>query len=293
MLDTHFVRAPDPGDAFSMYSNQIKSWDELIMAESNFGEEWAFRGQNNLKFPETSLERHCSSLGLAGEKIVDLEVKLIREFARRYHLYDGFGRPPAGHTLQWLALLQHYGAPTRLVDFTYSFFIAVYFAIEAADGDSAVWAIHAPRFKEKTQDLIRTKRNDGDERIAEYQKVRDGGPFRALFMNPNSRLRFAYPSNPILLNERLTIQQGVFLVPGDVTTTFEENVREVPNHGQNLVQIIIDQSCRRKLLHKLHRFGINAATLFPGLEGFAHSLRTKSLILAKLPPQGIDMLEQV
>jgi len=272
--------------------NPIKSWDELVVVESEFEEDWAFRGQNKLAFPATSLERHCGDLGLTGQKIVDLEIKLIREFARSYHLYDGFGSPQTGHTLQWLALLQHYGAPTRLVDFTYSFFIAVYFAIEAAEACSVVWAVHVPRFKKEAQDLIKTKLKDGAARVEEYQRVRDAAPFRKLFMHP-SPLRFAYPTNPILLNERLTIQQGVFLAPGDVTATFEENVRAVPNHNQNVVQIIIDPSCRQDLMRKLHRFGINAATLFPGLEGFARSLRTKSLILANLPTQGVDMLEQV
>lgn len=279
--------------AYSLHSkNPIKSWDELIAVEREFGEDWAFRGQNILKFPATSLERHCKSLGLTGQKIVDLEIKLIREFARSYHLYDGFEPPRTGHTLQWLALLQHYGAPTRLVDFTYSFFVAVYFAIEAAETCSAVWAIRVPQFKKEAQDLIKTKMENGDSRIKEYQQLRDAAPFRALFMDPTP-LRFAYPTNPILLNERLTIQQGVFLVPGDVTATFEENVCAVPNHSLNVIQIIIDPSCRQDLLRKLHRFGINAATLFPGLEGFARSLRTKSLILANLPPQGVDMLEQV
>ena len=130
----------------------ITSWEQLIAVENDYEriaagttsvrDEWAFRGQNTLAFPATSLERHCNNIGLTGEKVLDLEVKLIRDFARRYHLYGGSTPPPKGNTLEWLALLQHHGTPTRLTDFTYSFFIAAYFAVENADEDSTIWAVN-------------------------------------------------------------------------------------------------------------------------------------------------------
>lgn len=279
--------SPHPG-------NPIRRWEELTAVENEFyqGDEWAFRGQPTLDFPATSLERHCRSLGLIGTAIADLEVKLIRDFARRYHLYGGSSPPPEGHTLEWLALMQHYGTPTRLLDFTYSFFVAAYFALENADSDSVIWAFNATGLAKEAEQFIAAKMPNGRDRIAEYRRVRDDTPFRVLFMDP-SPLKFAYLVNPIRLNERLTIQQGVFLAPGDVTATFEDNLRAVPHHENNVMQIIIDASCRRDVLRKLYRFGINAATLFPGLEGFARSLRTKSLILADLPAQNVHMLEQV
>jgi hypothetical protein len=40
--------------------------------------------------------------------------------------------------------MQHHGAPTRLLDFTYSIYVAAYFALESADADAAVWAVNAP-----------------------------------------------------------------------------------------------------------------------------------------------------
>ena len=43
---------------------------------------------------------------------------------------------------QWLALMQHHGAPTRLLDFTWSPYVAAFLALERAVDDAAVWAIH-------------------------------------------------------------------------------------------------------------------------------------------------------
>jgi len=260
-------------------------------------DEWAFRGQDADDFPASSLERHCENIGISGPAVSDLEVKLIRDFARRYHLYSGSEPPPKGNTLEWLSLLRHYGTPTRLVDFTYSFFIAVYFALEpleAAKKPAVVWALDVGGLKNEADLLIAAKVPKGYDQIQKFHRERDGDSFRALFMdNSRSPLRFAYSTNPIRLNDRLTVQQGVFLVPGDVSATFEANLLAVPGPSTRIVKVVLDPACRPEVLRKLHKVGINAATLFPGLEGFGRSLRTKSLILKDLPIQGTEMLEQV
>ena len=44
-----------------------------------------------------------------------------------------------------VSTMQHHGAPTRLLDFTYSVYVAAYFALENADSDGcAVWAVNGP-----------------------------------------------------------------------------------------------------------------------------------------------------
>lgn len=275
-------------------ASPVRSWRALLEAESSFdgSDEWAFRGQDTREPPASSLERHCKDLGVAGAQVLDLEVKLVRDFARRYHLYAGHAPPRTGNTLEWLALLRHYGTPTRLLDFSYSFFVATFFALECAREFAGVWAVNATKLSQAVDQHLPTSIAGGQDLLQRYRQERDGEAFRALFMH-SPPISFAGDANPIRLNERLTIQQGLFLAPGDVTSTFEDNLRTLPRHEEFTAMLVIDTGCRSEILRKLHRMAINSATLFPGLEGFARSLRTKSLILRDLPAQSAKMLEDV
>ena len=53
--------------------------------------------------------------------------------------------PAVDDDFQWLALMQHYGAPTRLLDFTWSPYVAAFFALERTLGDGVVWAMNPAR----------------------------------------------------------------------------------------------------------------------------------------------------
>src|SRR3954468_13724722 len=99
---------------------------------------WLFRGHRCPEWVlETSLERTCKRCGVPQ---VQYEKAVWNEFRRHAHAY--LSRvPELPSTFEWLALMQHYGAPTRLLDFTASFWIALYLAFEDADRDCAVVAL--------------------------------------------------------------------------------------------------------------------------------------------------------
>ena len=62
---------------------------------------------------------------------------LVHDFRRRAHHYIQSPPSPDEH-LEWLALVQHHGGPTRLLDFTKSFYVASFFAVETAHEDACV-----------------------------------------------------------------------------------------------------------------------------------------------------------
>src|SRR5713101_3797380 len=99
---------------------------------------WLFRGHRCPEWKlETSLERASRRCNIPQAQY---EKAVWGEFRRHAHAY--LSRVPAEpDTVEWLAFMQHYGAPTRLLDFTESFWIALFFAFEEADTDCAVVAL--------------------------------------------------------------------------------------------------------------------------------------------------------
>ena len=79
---------------------------------------------------------------------------MIREFRRAYHQF-ALHVPDRRAILEWLSIMQHHGAPTRLLDFTYSGYVAAYFAVEQAKHDCVVWAIDGPWALQRSQELLR------------------------------------------------------------------------------------------------------------------------------------------
>src|SRR5437016_3319598 len=109
---------------------KLKCWTEI----GDFAEQdWIFRGEARAQWnPKTSFDRCCDRNAIKRKDRPTLEKRLVREFRRTYHLYAQHV-PDQESTLEWLALMQHHGAPTRLLDFSYSIYVAAYFALENAE----------------------------------------------------------------------------------------------------------------------------------------------------------------
>lgn len=281
---------------------------------SKNGEQWMFRGQRIFgRTLRTSLERATYDAaglkekddeearrkllkeGLKGCSTSQLEKRLIREFMRKsYHYLKPV--PDECNLLEWVSLMQHYGAPTRLLDWTYSFFVAVYFAVEKAEEDCAVFAIES-RWSEE---ILKQK----SEIYKEYNEKCKSGVMKPEYLTPKyeedyfkqvlfkEEIRQETPQpclhliNPYRLNERLVIHQGVFLFPEDLSKPFEDNLAATfdpegkGNWGseRNYIKYRIKYSAREELLQNLHRMNINRASLFPGLDGFAKSLSAPNIL---------------
>ena len=206
------------------------------------------------------------------KNIYELEFGLLREFQRKcsHHVTD---LPKQNHIIEWFALMQHHGAPTRLLDWTYSFFIATYFALKEAEGDCAVWALNVRWIKDIVETIIGKKKRDIYEEDENFLKRTT---FKKIFLEDPNAMVLAI--NPYHLNKRLTVQQGIFLCPGNISEPFEDNLQGIlsptPNFQVDLIKYTIKYEIKAEILKKLHRMNINEASLYPGLDGFARSLKT-------------------
>jgi len=100
-------------------SENAHNWEQLHNFHENRlkgGAQWVFRGQGNHSWGLTSsLERQVTNLGLDQSDAPDIERGLLRRFKRQCHQYVD-SVPRDNERLEWMALMQHHGAPTRILD---------------------------------------------------------------------------------------------------------------------------------------------------------------------------------
>jgi hypothetical protein len=99
----------------------------------------------------------------------------------------------------------------------------------------------------------------------------------AVNINHLTPQKFVLREVPYRIHERHSIQQGMFLCPGDVTVSFKDNLLVHLNKKTNgpiiLKLIFAEKFDKKAALEDLRRMNVTRATLFPGLDGFAESLK--------------------
>ncbi len=261
--------------------SDLKHAAEYVDCLQQESKHWIFRGQRDSCWSlKTNLERECARFNVPPCEIEEVERRLLREFKRRVHHYSA-NVPHECDTEEWLALMQHHGAPTRLLDWTYSFYVAAYFAFECAkNGESVtIWALNTEWCNEAATSILGHDGRGLSDILNGAVDERPRGWFDKVF-GADPPILFVHTVNPFRLNERLTYQRGVFVAPGKVSAPFANNLRNLEGYDsrQNIVKLVIltgRYGCGRdKALKQLQDMNITRATLFPDLDGFAQSLGT-------------------
>jgi hypothetical protein len=245
----------------------IKDWDEFNNVVSKFEHrEWLFRGHHNADWPlETSLYRMLDDI----EKWLELkrgkkyrlkknvrEELLLNKFRSSAHLYINHTLPHKSKQLEWNAIMQHYGTPSRLLDVTFSPYIAMYFALEKGNGNCRILAFNHRKMREHDE-----------ARFSDFDNMKD-----KMFSNVSGKT-FILPYEPKMTTERLLAQQGAFLVPNTINKPFQKVLDNYKGIKGVYINFLIPAKLRFDGLNHLERMNITSTTLFPGLEGFCKSLR--------------------
>jgi len=224
---------------------------------------WAFRGQGK-DWPLTAtIERFALRPEVAQDYV-------IREFRRRVHHYST-SAPQCDDDLEWLALMQHHGAPTRLLDWTRSAQIAAFFAAQSVAPfvrempeslpPFTIWAVDKDALNAEAKEMLGLTRDTDISSPEVFRKI--------FWSQPTDDLFLAMAVEPYRVNERLTIQQGLFLLGNHPLLPFHNCLvnlllqakRQGRPSGEWLYKFEVAPGARADVLRTLDKVNINSATL--------------------------------
>jgi hypothetical protein len=172
----------------------------------------------------------------------------------------------------WLSLAKHHGLPTRLLDWTYSPYVALHFAtvdFRHIDEDAAIWCVD---FR-KTNELLPAP-------LQEILRGDDSNIFTTEMLNRVAITLDAFDSlsdddfvvffEPPSLDERIVNQFALFSLPSSSTLSLEELLKR---RDAAYRRIIIPAELKWEVRDKLDQANITERVLFPGLDGLSQWLK--------------------
>jgi hypothetical protein len=244
-----------------------------LLSDPTAGVRW-FRGQRCAQRHITSSLRRALPAGSPSE-LLARERRLITRFRQRSLPYWPEGYPQTDW--EHLFAMQHFGVPTRLIDWTESLLIAVFFAARdehvpcesgCAQCTPAVWILDPVAFNRHNSRLDGMQIGilaTSDEALGPWAPDVDEQYFApwpvALYGTHNSR--------------RIVAQQGTFTVDGKERVPLDE-VPAIREHEGVLEKIVI-RDTREHLRRDLQLLGITQASAYPGLEGLAKDVSEAEL----------------
>jgi hypothetical protein len=250
---------------------QPSTWSELLDALfagswnatlGRFRSPYAFRGQT---LAAEDLSSRLLRLAAGRPGVARLELHLLRNF--RKYAYQETTTDSIWH---WLALGQHRGLPTRLLDWTYSPFVALHFAtanLDHMDQDGVLWSmnfVEANRFLPKA--LKQVMQEEGSD-TATAEMLGAFGSLRNF--DRLSRMPFVVFLEPPSLDPRIVNQHALFSLMSSPSATMDDWVAA---HPKLVRRVIVPARLKWEIRDKLDQANINERVLFPGLDGLSRWL---------------------
>lgn len=234
------------------------TWQESL---GRFRGNFAYRG---LSLADATLQTTLYRLDASGKA----EAHLLRTFRK----YAERNAVPGDSVWNWLALGQHHGLPTRLLDWTFSPLVAMHFVTEdprTYDQDGIIYRVDYASAHEAAPKKLRRILEEEDATIfttemlgraaatlAEFEKLASD-PFVSFFEPPS-------------LDERIVNQFALFSFMSTPTAQFSDWLAAHPDLA---TQFIIPAGLKWEIRDKLDQANITERVLFPGLDGLSRLLK--------------------
>lgn len=256
----------------------IVSVEEFIKETKNDYEKWG------IEFPWFRGEPSCETplvprLYRKKWKNDYYENRLVQYFRMKAPTL-GYGRTPhRDHIDQWLFLAQHVRLPTRLLDWTESSLIGLYFALQekkpivwmlnpfalnalsiSDDTEKPTFNIYPITWHDPTELEPKAKRNIGFENIA------------GAWLNDTRGVTLPVAVQPTNVHPRMIAQRSCFTVHGRRKESICDLLSKHANDKDILTKYVIDGSKSKQMLDEIRILGVSCATLFPEHDGLAKDL---------------------
>lgn len=269
------------------YTYEEPACPNILFPKQVYVPKFIFRGHGdhkNYKILPGIFRTHNPSYGVVATMYSQMEYNVLHDFiseACKYVKDVSVNDIPA-----WLEIAQHFGVPTRLLDFTENPLVALYFACsDLTDKQASVWVIN---------EFTYNKIFFGEAAIVSAEKSRccisqiiTDEIVQQNYQNHDGRCYIQYPwiYKPCYREERMNLQSSVFMLWGarrQELTSFMESKHfmsdenDIKNQECGVIcNILIPGDRKRELLEQLNLCGINEKLIYPGLDGVGRFIKQK------------------
>ncbi|MDR7856119.1 FRG domain-containing protein [Tissierella sp.] len=256
----------------------ISILDKLIyqFTRTKMGGELSFRGISNSNYkliPNIYRKKIEQFNGIENNVYWEPENEILSHFIKEASCYvNGIDTKDY---LSWLEYAQHFGAPTRLLDFTSNSLVALYFCCkENQELDGTVWILHESNYRNFVNKNSRYSVNNGP--LSRIQILDD--IIKNIEDSNHSCIEYPCSYIPRYIDIRMSAQESRFLIWGSKTESLEDlieskNFMTVNEQGgiakdeMFIYKIRVPSTHKPKIIKQLNLCGVNEKRLFPGLDG--------------------------
>jgi hypothetical protein len=254
---------------------KLDSISDVVEIATTLSGSW-FRGHARIHeelIPKLLREKYVSHSGL--------ELSLIEAFKRVAPALDT-NVPNQDDNMAWLFLMQHHGVSTRLLDWTKSALIALYFVVvEHETEDGELWAMYPNKLNNLSGIPGLPLRNNP---ILEYfveEPFHDAAELRSLLSLPES------PDKPIAIEPQMNFPRIMAQLSKFTIHPISDKANLITTlltDEKDLVRYRVPKDSKSKLRRDLATLGITQASLFPSLDSLASDIIYDHRVVAYSPP---------
>lgn len=246
----------------------VTTWNALRKAIDIEKDTRLGRFRSNFVFRGVAVESYDlkPSIQRIGRVPSDVEGHLVRSFHKYAPLNTLLGE--YDNIWNWLALAQHHGLPTRLLDWTFSPDIALHFLTESRDHfneDGAIWMVDCIKVRDYLPGALKMYLRD--EKISTFSsndlKNVIGSSLSDIHKLAENAMVFFEPPS---ISDRIVSQYGLFSFMLDVDSS---NYEWLERHLSLWRKVIISKDLKWEIRDRLDQANITERIIYPGLDGIS------------------------